>query len=281
MSDSANAPQIEYWNEVSGPKWVRMQEDLDTQLTPLQQALLADLPVSAGDHLLDVGCGCGATTLALGELVGDSGRVTGLDISQPMLAHARHRAAAQSHIDFVEADAQVHALPSEQYDHIVSRFGVMFFDDPVKAFSNLRCSLKPGGTFHFICWRAMMENPWMTVPVMAAAQYVPMPPLGDPHAPGPASLCDPERTERLLTEAGFSQVTVAPYDTAMHIGRDGTLDNSVDFIMKIGPVPRMLQDADAETVTKVTEAIREALLEFDGDEGIRLAAATWIVTATV
>ena len=279
MCAEANAQQIEYWNEVSGPKWVDLQEDLDVQLLPLQQALISRVPAGAGDQVLDVGCGCGASTLALGALVGDTGRVTGVDISRPMLARARDRAQGHAHIDFLEGDAQVYSLPDAHYDHIVSRFGVMFFEDPGAAFAHLHTSLKPGGTFTFICWRALEESPWMTVPAQAAAQHVPIPPAGDPHAPGPAALCDRERTKRLLREAGFSQVEMSPHDELLHLGPDGTLDAGVDFTMKMGPVPKMLEDADTETITKVKEAIRKALTAYDGDEGLKLKSATWIVTA--
>jgi SAM-dependent methyltransferase len=279
MSTDINAAQIEYWNEVSGPKWVRLQEELDEQLKPLEDALLAQVDLRAGHSVLDVGCGCGATSLALADRVGTSGAVTGIDVSQPMIAHGESRVGERSNINFVMGDAQVWTLPTASYDHIVSRFGVMFFGDPVAAFTNLRAHLKPGGRFSFICWRAFADNPWMTVPVEAAGQHVPMPLDGDPYAPGPAALADAERTERLLREAGFTEVRIAPNDQDLHIGPGGTLDASVDFAMKMGPVPRMIADADEETIAKVRAAIREALMAHDGEDGVRLRSATWIVQA--
>jgi SAM-dependent methyltransferase len=279
MSTDINAAQIEYWNEVSGPKWVRLQEELDEQLKPLEDALLAQVDLRAGHSVLDVGCGCGATSLALADRVGTSGAVTGIDVSQPMIAHGESHVGERSNINFVMGDAQVWTLPTASYDHIVSRFGVMFFGDPVAAFTNLRAHLKPGGRFSFICWRAFADNPWMTVPVEAAGQHVPMPLDGDPYAPGPAALADAERTERLLREAGFTEVRIAPNDQDLHIGPGGTLDASVDFAMKMGPVPRMIADADEETIAKVRAAIREALMAHDGEDGVRLRSATWIVQA--
>lgn len=279
MDSEVNAQQIEYWNEVSGPKWVRLQKELDDQLLPLQNELLARVDIQPGDNLLDIGCGCGATSIALLDSIGDTGSVTGIDISRPMLEHARSRTQGLSQIQFMEGDAQVCSLPDAPYDHILSRFGVMFFEDPVAAFSHLRDNLKPDGTFSFICWRGMEENPWMTVPVIAASQYVELPPMDDPYAPGPAALADAERTERLLREAGFTEVEISPHDDFLHIGPGGTLDASVDFTMKMGPIPRMLEGHDAETFAKVKDAIREALKAYDGDDGIKLRSATWIVTA--
>lgn len=279
MESCDNADQIEYWNEVSGPKWVRLQEELDEQLKPLEDALLSRIDLQPDHSILDVGCGCGATSLALGQLLDGQGQITGVDVSRPMLQLALTRAKEHNNIDFIEGDAQVCELDSGPFDHIVSRFGVMFFDDPVSAFGHLRKHLKPGGTLSFICWRAMEDNPWMTVPVEAAAQHVPLPPEGAPHAPGPAALADAERTESLLRGAGFTEIIIQALDMDLPIGPGGTLDASVDFTMKMGPVPRMLMDADDATVTIVRQAIREALKQYDSDAGVRLRSATWIVQA--
>jgi SAM-dependent methyltransferase len=275
----ANGDQIEYWNEVSGPKWVRLQEELDEQLQPLEEALLANINLDEGDSVLDVGCGCGATSLTMGKIVREHGHVTGVDVSLAMLQHAKTRTYNHSNVQFIEGDAQVYKFPNGPFDHIVSRFGVMFFENPTEAFRNLLKYLKPEGTLSFICWRALEDNPWMKIPVDAATQHVPRPPEGEPHAPGPAAFADAERTKKILHDAGFHSITISPLDMELPIGPDGTVDASVDFTMKMGPVPRMLNDADEATVELVREAIKDALKYYDGEQGVRLRSATWIVQA--
>ncbi|MFP6581118.1 MAG: class I SAM-dependent methyltransferase [Candidatus Hydrogenedentota bacterium] len=281
MSDDANAAQIEYWNEVSGPKWVAMQEDLDKQLDPLQDALIEFVNAEEGDSILDVGCGCGGSSLAFARIVGKDGRVDGLDISQPMLSHAQSRVneLGLENVTFRQGDAQVEMLDAASYDFVVSRFGIMFFDDPAAAFPNLKSALKPGGSLNFICWRPARENPWMTVPMMGAAKHVDMPPPPEPNAPGPFALSDADWTRGLLTDAGFGDVIIEPYDAVLHVGPGGTLDASVDFATKIGPVSSILKDADAETMEKVKASMREALKPFETEDGVKLAFAAWLVRA--
>lgn len=281
MSEDANATQIEYWNEVSGPKWVAMQEDLDKQMEPLQEALIDFVSAEAGDSILDVGCGCGGSSIAFAQRVGPSGRVDGLDISQPMLSHAQSRVneLGLENVRFKQGDAQVETLERASYDFVVSRFGIMFFENPVAAFSNLKSALKPGGALTFICWRPAMENPWMTVPMMGAAKHVELPPPPDPNAPGPFALSDADRTRGLLTDAGFDEVSIEPYDDVLHVGPGGTLDASVDFATKIGPVSSLLKEVDQETLEKVKASMREALKAFETADGVKLAFAAWLVRA--
>jgi ubiquinone/menaquinone biosynthesis C-methylase UbiE len=281
MSENPNEDQIEYWDEVSGPKWVAMQAELDEQLAPLQNALIDFLAPCEGDTILDIGCGCGASTLALAQRVGDSGTVTGLDVSKPMLAHARHRATdtGRTNIQFNEGDAQTEALPNDTYDIITSRFGIMFFSDPVAAFANLKSSLKSDGKLAFMCWRKMEDNPWMTVPVIAAAAHVELPAPPEKHAPGPFAFADEEYLRGLLSKAGFQHIEARPFDTGMVMGADGDLDNSIDFMTKIGPLSRLLQEVDADTVAEVKESIRDALKSFTTSKGIELNAGVWLVRA--
>ena len=281
MGIDANADQIEYWNEVSGPKWVAMQEDLDTQLVPLMEALLEFTDAQRGDSILDIGCGCGASTLAFAEVVGAEGRVGGLDVSRPMLDHALGRATAAGfeHVSFRQGDAQVAELDRGAYDHVVSRFGIMFFDDPAAAFANLRSALKPDGDLTFICWRPITENPWMTIPAMAAAQFLEMPGPPEPNAPGPFGLADEVYTREQLEAGGFTDVTMEPFTLKMHAGPGGSLEASADFATKIGPVSALLRDANEETVTKVRASIVEALRAHEGEDGVKLDFATWLVRA--
>lgn len=281
MSEGSNAEQIEYWNEVSGPKWVAMQEELDEQLEPLQGALIAYIGAKSGDAILDIGCGCGATSLALAGIVGAGGSVTGLDISRPMLDRAMQRGeqAGRENISFEEGDAQTQVLDDAAYDIVTSRFGIMFFADPLTAFVNFKSSLKADGCLTFMCWRSMQENPWMTVPVMAASKHIELPPPPEPGAPGPFAFADKERLGGLLRDAGFASVEIEGFDNEMTMGRGSDLDESIEFITKIGPLSRLLQDADGETVEKVKRAIREAVKPYQTSNGVELGASVWLVKA--
>src|SRR5881628_2723223 len=156
--------------------------------------------IGAGERVIDIGCGCGDTTIALARRVGPAGLVLGIDVSAPMLARAADaaREAGVAHVRFEHADAQTHRFPAQAFDVLYSRFGVMFFSDPAAAFGNLRTALRPGGRLGFVCWQAVPENPWIAVPLEAAAQHMALPPPPAPGAPGPFSFADPERVRRIL-----------------------------------------------------------------------------------
>ena len=203
MADDANTEQREYWNEQAGPTWVRNQERLDAQIQPWGELALNALAAAPGEAVLDVGCGCGATSLALAAQVGPEGRVVGLDLSGPMLARARERAAAEgrANVSFLQADAQTHAFAPE-FDALFSRFGVMFFDDPPAAFANLAGALRPGGRLSFACWQGREQNGWVSIPMAALIGEVELPPPPAPDAPGPFALGDPDRLRALLEGAG-------------------------------------------------------------------------------
>lgn len=279
-SNQTNDEQREYWNDEAGPKWVEMQKEIDAQLEPLGEAMLDRAEIQAGQHALDIGCGCGTTTLDIARRVSSTGSVTGADLSAPMLDLARQRAedAGLAHSKFVQADAQTHPFDQGRYDHATSRFGIMFFADPPAAFANIRSALKPGGRLTFICWRGIEENPWITVPMMAAAQHIELPEQPPPGAPGPFSLADEAHTKRILAEAGFGAVAIEPHDISL--ASSGHIDETLTFVMKIGPVSKLLEDQPEEMREKVLEAVREALLPYDGPEGIAMARASWIVSAT-
>src|SRR6266853_1819734 len=160
-----NTAQIEYWNGGAAETWVAQQERLDRELDPLGRAALVALAPRRGEHLLDVGCGSGQTTLQLADALGSAGRVVGIDVSLPLLAAARRRSRV-ANVSFVHADAQKHAF-EQPFDAIYSRFGVMFFDDPVAAFANLRRALRPGGTLAFVCWADVRTNDWFMITGLA------------------------------------------------------------------------------------------------------------------
>lgn len=276
-----NQEQIRYWNEESGLKWVRLQQRLDSQLAPLGLAIMQRAGVQPGEQVLDVGCGCGQTSLELAGRVGPHGSVLGLDISQPMLTRAQERKKelATTNLEFIRADAQTHAFQQERFDLIFSRFGVMFFDDPTAAFRNLRSALRSNGRLCFICWQELAKNDWARVPLMAAMQHVPPPPPPLPHAPGPFAFADPDRVRHILTTAGFTDVSLETHQAALSLGGAATVDEATEFTLEIGPVAVLLRTVDAETRTRVAHAIRAALLPYAGPDGVRLNGTTWIVSA--
>jgi SAM-dependent methyltransferase len=269
-----NAEQIEYWNSAAADIWVAQQERLDRQLDPLGRAALRALAPRPGEQILDVGCGSGQTTLQLADAVGPGGRVVGVDISSQLLAAARRR-NERAQVAFERADAQTHAF-DQPFDAIYSRFGVMFFADPVAAFANLRRALKPGGRMAFVCWRAEAANPLMTVPMAAAAKHLPpLPPPQDPESPGPFAFADSARLARILEAAGFGAVSIAPHDEPIG-GNDRAA--TLELALQIGPLGRYLREHPGRH-TAVIDAVRDAIEPFIVDGVARIPSATWIVTA--
>lgn len=275
---AANADQIAYWNTQAGETWVGQQDRLDRQLSPLGLTAMATLDLAADERVIDIGCGCGQTSLELASEVGPDGTVLGVDISAPMLEVARRRAAQADlpNVQFLEADGQIHVFKPGGADALFSRFGVMFFADPAAAFTNLRKALRPGGRLAFVCWRPMRENQWMLLPMMAALQHVPAaPPPADPFAPGPFAFADPDRVRGILTAAGFSNVRIEAHDT--RIGGNG-LEEAVELSLRVGPLGMLLREHPDQR-GPVTQSLRAALEPHAGPSGVYLSAAVWIVTA--
>lgn len=273
-----NEQQIEFWNGAVGERWVAMQDMLDAAMADIAAKGLSFARAKRGMRVIDIGCGCGTTTLALAEMVGPEGGVTGVDISMPMLGHARARgAAARSSAQFIEADASDFAFKPEA-DLVFSRFGVMFFADPPSAFANIRKSLKPGGRLAFVCWRSAPENEWASVPFVAARDLLPEQPPPDPTAPGPFAFADSARVKAILEQAGFKDVRIEKLDTAMRMG--ATLDEAVEMSTKAGPLARALGEIQDEALKdKIHARVKAAIAKYDTGKGVLAPAACWLVEA--
>ncbi|MBR0829449.1 methyltransferase domain-containing protein [Bradyrhizobium manausense] len=276
-----NADQIAYWNGPGGQKWADRQAAQEILLGPIADLLIARAKPQAGERVMDIGCGSGATTIAFAKAVAPNGFALGLDVSGPMLAQARAIAPKGLPLDFVLADATVYPFDPASYDLLVSRFGVMFFADPVASFTNLRRALKPSGRLAFICWREPRENPWMMAPLMAVYKHVPkMPPVG-PEDPGPFAFASEERVTRILNGAGFTDIAMQPHNLAMDIAIGGGLDAAVDGALQIGPANRALEGHPPETREAAKASIREMLTPYVKGQAVALPGSVWVVTAKV
>jgi len=274
-----NADQIAYWNGPAGQRWTDRQAVQDVVLAPVSEVLIDRAKVRAGERILDIGCGCGSTTVALAQRVGPTGDVLGVDISAPMLARARQVKPAGLPVDFVLADATVYPFEPAGFDLLVSRFGVMFFADPALSFANMRRALRPSGRLAFACWREPRDNPWMMAPLQAAYKHVPKLPPQGPEDPGPFAFASEARVTRILSEAGFSGIAMERCDLALDIATGRGLDAAVEATLEIGPAHRALEGQPPELRTAARNSIREALAPFAKGDTVALPGSIWIVTA--
>jgi SAM-dependent methyltransferase len=274
-----NEEQRARWNGFDGEMWARHFDRMDRVLEPVNAPLLSFAVPAAGSVVIDVGCGCGGPTMELARMVGPSGRVIGLDVSEPMLGRARERARGYSNVTFLLGDAAEMPLENLHGDLIVSRFGVMFFGDPAAAFSNLRRSLVPGGRLRFVCWRGIQENPWLQIPLHAVYEHVPRMPKPAPEEPGPFSFAEPERVTRILTSAGFTKPLFTPLDLRLNLAVGGTLEDAAVNASENGPARRALTGQPDEIRARAIESIRRALTPYTSSTGVELAGAVWLVAA--
>ncbi|UXA16965.1 class I SAM-dependent methyltransferase [Mycobacterium sp. SMC-4] len=278
MADRGNAAQVQVWNGDSGEAWVTLQRVLDQTLKPFEGLIVDSVAASAEprEQILDVGCGTGATTLALAEHFADHGRCTGIDISEPMIQTARKRAQGSNlPVEFIIGDAQSFALPPNTFDLLVSRFGVMFFDDPATAFGNLRRATRPGGRLTFVCWRHPRDNPFMSTAEHAAARLLTdLEPLTT-GSPGPFAFADAHRIQAVLRDGGWTDVDIRPVDVACTM-RERDLPA---YLTRMGSVGRRLRTVDTQTRAQVITALSQAYTQFVVDGEVRYTAACWMVHA--
>lgn len=270
-----NQAQREFWNGAAGDVWVEAQIQMDAMLKPISDLGIAKAAAQSGERVIDIGCGCGDTTLALAN---SGASVWGVDISENMLAHAKSRKGDRKNVAFSVADA---AIQSYTPDHnlVFSRFGVMFFEDPKAAFANIRAGLTDDGRLVFLCWQSPRENLWMSVAGRAAQPYLPKPDSPpNPRAPGPFAFADRDYIEEILTSAGYANIEIESVTPDLRVG--DTVDEAMYFQGRIGPMARALAELDEEKRAQAMQAVREALGEYQSDHGVMIRSAGWLVSAT-
>jgi len=274
----SNDKQIAYWNEVAGPKWVGLDDAMDAKFAKINHLLLSHAAARPGEAVLDIGCGTGTAALPFASAVMPGGHVTGIDVSGPMLEVARRRSANCSNISYLQADAQTHNFGAEKFNLLASRFGVMFFTDPVAAFTNLRSALTEDGRLCFVCWAPLQDNPHWQIPFDIVVARLGLPQPKHPHAPGPLALSDAAYLQKILQDSGFSDIRIVPTPVPI-IGQ--TLEEEARIACVLGPSAALLDEkqADESTRSAIRDEIAEALRVFLTPQGMISPATVHLVTA--
>jgi len=282
MPDTAqlHADQVEFWNGVGGARWVSNQKRTEGMISAVAELAIERANIKAGETAIDIGCGCGGTTVEIAKLVGPTGHVTGADVSAPILAVAAERLTGFSNAETVLADAATYDFPPGAADLLFSRFGVMFFGDPPAAFANMKKALKPSGRVVFACWRPPHENPWMVAPLEATYKHVPPLPQLEPDDPGPFSFGKQERVTRILTEAGFNAPDFESIDLTFDLAGGQGLDSAVACALELGPSARALDGQPPDVRDAVAVSMAEFLSQFSQGDSVKMQAGIWIVSTT-
>jgi SAM-dependent methyltransferase len=275
---STNREQREYWDR-EGEKWAREPGRIERLNGEFGSVMLDAAQLRAGELVLDVGCGTGATTVEAAARVAPRGTAVGIDFSRPLLAVARQRIEHAGHdkVDFIEADAQVYPFEEDAFDVIVSRFGTMFFEDPGAAFLNLARTVRPGGRMAIVCWQDVLLSEWTAVIGGAAATHLGFPDFGPPGAPGPYAFADGDRLKRIVESGGFHNVILEGVTRPMLMGRD--VDDVVGFFTSLELVAEWFASNPQDKVEAAIAAVREALASYSRPEGVIMSGSVWLVTA--
>ena len=276
----ANIEQAEFWSRLA-PTWLELEDQLEEVGRLPGQLAMDRLELLPGQRMVDLGCGSGRTTLELASRVGHDGVVVGVDISAEMLVRGRERAArlGAGNIEFLHADIQVHDMGEARFDAAYSRFGVMFFTDPVAAFANIRRALRRRGVLSFVCWQSVFDNEWMLIPGAAVAAVTgSLPAMPGPGEPGPFSLADPDRVHAALDAAGFDSVAIEPHADQVVINEARIPEVALTSI-RVGGVREALRESDQQTRGRALAAIEEALRARLQDGEVRASRGVLLVTA--
>lgn len=278
--EDKNVKQKEFWSGKGGDYWVVKQNEMDIMLNPLGEKALAKLDLKSNSKVLDIGCGCGATTLEIAKKVSE-GEVTGLDISVPMLDQAKSDAIIQDvrNVDFKVIDVQVDELANKEYDCVYSRFGVMFFEDPFEAFKNISSSVKEGGGLSFVCWQEPALNPWQSLSIKIIREYLdmPSPPL---RSPGPFAFQEKDYVIEILQKSEFSNINFDDNQENITMFAGKSLQEASEDYLAINPVvTEMLKDSPDNLKSEIVESLKEAFSKFHNGDGLLFPSATWIVSA--
>ena len=271
MTSGVNSEQAAMWT-AAGRGWAEVEDTVGQMLRPFEDLLVQVAARRPRRRVLDVGCGTGGVTRAIADALGDGTTCVGVDIAETMLAAAK----PSENVRFVHADAQVHQF-EESFDLIVSRFGVMFFEDPVAAFRNLLRATTPGGELCFVTWRGPDENPFMKTAQQAAARLIPNAPTPAPDAPGPFAFADPDRVRKILGDSGWTGIGISPVDAT----RTLPVEQLEPYLRNLGPISRALREAPEGERDGILAAVRSAFDPFVHGAEVRIPAACWQVTAQV
>lgn len=276
VMNSPNAEQAKHWSGVGADGWIELKAVIDRSFVPFTNLLLADCSAGSAQRLLDVGCGTGDTTLAAARRLGPKAECLGLDISEPMIAVAQALADKEGlAARFLCADAQTHVFAAGAFDWVISRFGVLFFDDPVRAFTNLRRAAGDSAQLRFVAWRSPAENPFMTTAERAVAPLLPAAPPRPPDAPGQFSCASRERVAGILERSGWTDIQIRPIDIECVLPEK----ELVRYFTKLGPLSRLLPEMDAGLRGRVIGTVRAAFTPYVHGEEVRFVAACWMVGA--
>lgn len=279
LATGSNASQIEFWNGVAGDLWAgdAFATCQDRAQGPFGEAAMDALGLQPGQHVLDVGCGCGSTTFELSRRVGPSGHVLGVDISTPQLERAQRYAEALGNavVAFRNQDVATLQFDAESFDRTFSRFGVMFFAQPVGAFANIRSGMTRGGRLAFSCWPSVEHNPWSAHTIAVATRYLPKPPGAEDL--GGLSFRDPARVKRMLSEAGFARIEITLVERAMTFEPD--IAGTVAQLMQYGAMAPAIAQASEDIRASIKADLGEAIRDYQTPGGVMIDGAAWIVTA--